>query len=308
MALNIIFMGTPEFAVPILKSIHESQHKILEVYTQPPKKKDRGQKVNLSPIHKYSNKINIKVSHPENLNSEEEFKYLAKLKPDVVVVVAYGKILPSKILNLPDTIFLNIHASLLPRLRGAAPIQRSIMNMDKETGISIMKIVEKLDAGPVMKREKIDIKNDSTFESLSSDMSYLSSKMILESLNIIEKKEEKFLEQDHSRATYAKKIEKIESKILWNDQAKKIIAKINALHPSPGTWFEFNGSRIKILRAAEVKKKGKPGEIIDKDFTIGCKENSIQILELKREGKNKMKTSEFVKGNKLEIGKILYEK
>ena len=146
MALNIIFMGTPEFAVPILKSIHESQHKVLEVYTQSPKKKDRGQKINLSPIHKYSNKINIKVSHPENLNSEDAFKYLKKLKPDVVVVVAYGKILPSKILHLPGAIFLNIHASLLPKLRGAAPIQRSIMNMDKETGISIMKIVEKLDA------------------------------------------------------------------------------------------------------------------------------------------------------------------
>jgi methionyl-tRNA formyltransferase len=308
MALNIIFMGTPEFAVPILKSIHESQHKVLEVYTQSPKKKDRGQKINLSPIHKYSNKINIKVSHPENLNSEDAFKYLKKLKPDVVVVVAYGKILPSKILHLPGTIFLNIHASLLPKLRGAAPIQRSIMNMDKETGISIMKIVEKLDAGPVMKYAKIDINNDSTFESLSRDMSYLSSKLILESLDIVEKKEEKFLEQDHSRATYAKKIEKIESKIIWNDQAKKIIAKINALHPSPGTWFEFNGSRIKILKAIEVRKKGKPGEIIDKNFTIGCKENSIQILELKKEGKNNMKTSEFIKGNNLEIGKILYEK
>ena len=138
MSFKILFMGTPDFAVPVLKSINESNHKILEVYTQPPKKKNRGQKISFSPVHEYSNVINIPVRHPLTLDSEEEFEHIKKLKPDISVVAAYGKILPSKFLNLEDTIFINVHASLLPKWRGAAPIQRAIMNCDNETGISIM--------------------------------------------------------------------------------------------------------------------------------------------------------------------------
>ena len=302
MAQNIIFMGTPEFSVPILKSLNESKHNILEVYTQPPKKKNRGQVINLTPVHKFSNENNLKVRCPEELNTQDEFDYLKQIKPDVIVVVAYGKILPSQLLSIEKTKFINIHASLLPKWRGAAPIQRSIMNLDKETGISIMKIVPKLDAGPVMMKSKVKITPSTNFKSLSQKLSLLGAKMILDSLDLIESDVANFIDQDENEATYAKKIKKIESKIEWNTHAKKIIAKINALYPNPGTWFEYRGARLKINKAVEVKAKGKPGEILNEKFTIACLENAIQILELQKEGKKSMDISEYLKGNSLEIG------
>ena len=302
MALKIIFMGTSEFAVPILKSIYESHHSVLEIYTQSPKKKDRGQRIDFSPIHKFSDKIKLKVRYPETLNSAEELKHITELKPDVVIVVAYGKILPSNFLNTNTIKFINIHASLLPKWRGAAPIHRAIMNLDQETGISIMRIVSKLDAGPVMMKSKIKISNGINYENLSKQMSKLGARMILESLNLLENKKANFINQNEKEATYAKKINKTESKINWNEKAKKIIAQINALYPNPGAWFRLNGYRIKVIKAEEVKVKGTPGEILSKDFTIACSENAVQIIELKKEGKKSMKSEEFLKGNKLEIG------
>ena len=300
-------MGTPEFSVPILKSIKGSNHKILAVYTQPPKKKSRGQKITKSPVHQYAEKLDVPIRFPNDLNTETEYDFIKNLNAEIAVVVAYGKILPSKILNLPKTKFINIHASLLPKWRGAAPIQRAIMNMDKETGISIMKIVKELDAGPVMMCEKINISNVCNYETLSEKMSTLAASLIINSLEIIEGKNEKFIPQDSAKATYAKKINKSESKISWRDKARQVVAKINALYPNPGSWFELNGLRVKVLKAKEVNKTGKPGEIIDDKFTIACIENSIQILELKREGKNKMNASDFLKGNRLKIGTILSE-
>ncbi len=302
MSFKILFMGTPDFAVPVLKSIAESNNKILEVYTQPPKKKNRGQKINLSPIHNFSNQINIKVRHPEIFNEKKECEYIKNLNPDVVVVVAYGKILPTKLLSLPKIKFLNVHASLLPKWRGAAPIQRAIMNLDSVSGVSIMKIVPKLDAGPVLMKSEIKISKETTQDELSKDMSKLGSKLILDSIELIKKGEEKFVIQNEKEATYAKKISKSEAKISWNVQAKLVIAKINALNPNPGSWFELNGSRIKIIKAIEVKAKGSPGDILNKDFTIACSENAIRILELKKEGKNTVTASEYLKGNKLKVG------
>tara|TARA_B100000886_G_scaffold333604_1_gene287899 strand:- start:1944 stop:2864 length:921 start_codon:yes stop_codon:yes gene_type:complete len=302
MALKIIFMGTPEFSVPILKSIHNSKHSVVEVYTQPPKKKNRGQLINLTPIHEFSNKNNINVRCPKQLNTEEEFNNLKQQKPDVVVVVAYGKILPSKFLNFANTKFINVHASLLPKWRGAAPIQRSIMNLDKETGISIMKIIPKLDAGPVMMKSKIKITKNSNYLGLSSELSVLGASMILKSLDLIEKNSEKFIDQVEREATYAKKIDKKESKIEWSTEAKKVIAKINALNPNPGTWFKYKGSRLKIIKAVEVEEEGKPGEILNKKFTIACSKNAIQVLQLQREGKKSVDVSEYLKGNILETG------
>ena len=302
MSFKILFMGTPDFAVPILKSIHHSDHKVLQVYTQPPQKKDRGQKISFSPIHEYSNEINISVRHPLSLDTQEELEHIKKIKPDIVVVVAYGKILPTKILNLKNIMFINIHASLLPKWRGAAPIQRAIMNCDNETGISIMKIEPKLDTGPVLMKSKIKITKEINYEKLSAQMSKLGAKLILEALSLIKKGNAKFIFQKDKDATYAKKIEKVESKINWNLEAKNIVAKINALHPNPGSWFELKGSRIKVIRAIEVNEKGEPGEIFHKDFTIACSHNAVQILELKKEGKNKISALEFLKGNKLEVG------
>ena len=287
MALKIFFMGTPEFSVPILESLHKSEHNILQVYTQPPKKKNRGQKIDITPVHNYSNKNNLTVRYPEKLDSDIELEFLREKKPDVIIVVAYGKILPKKFLDIKNIKFINIHASLLPKWRGAAPIQRAIMNLDEETGISIMKIVPKLDAGPIMMRSKIRISKDINYENLSKKLSALGADLIIEALNLIENKKDNFENQDDKNATYAKKIEKNESKINWNDKAEKIIAKINALHPNPGTWFMHNDVRHKIIKAIEVKEQGKPGEIINSKFTIGCSHNSIQILELQKKEKQK---------------------
>ena len=302
MALNIIFMGTPDFAVQILSKIHNSKHKILHVYTQSPKKKNRGQKTNISPVHEYCKKNQINVRHPEELDSNQELDFFTEKKIDVVVVVAYGKILPAKLLNLKNINFLNVHASLLPKWRGAAPIQRSIMNLDKETGVSIMKIIPKLDAGPIMIKSKVKITKDTNSEVLSKELSSLGAKLILDGLDLVENNKVKFIEQDESEATYAKKIDKIESKINWSEKAKIVIAKINAFYPKPGSWFEHKGIRLKINKAIEVNANGNPGEILNNQLTIACGENAIQILVLQKEGKKNMSVSEFLKGNKLEIG------
>ncbi len=304
MSLKILFMGTPEFAVPVLKSVFDSNHELLAVYTRPPKKKFRGQKIINSPIHKCADDLKIPVRCPENLNSKE-IEYIKKLNPNVVIVVAYGLIIPENILNLSNILFINIHASLLPKWRGAAPIQRAILDMDKETGISIMKIEKELDSGPVMKTVKVKINSDSTYESLSKKMSALASSLIIESLEILSNKNEIFIPQNNSEATYAKKIDKSETQIKWEDKAKNIIAKINAFYPDPGAWFKLKGSRIKILKAIEVKKSGKPGELIDNNLTIACSQNSVQILELKKEGKRSMSANDFLKGNQQKIGSMI---
>ena len=306
MALKLIFMGTPEFAVPILKTIHNSEHKILCVYTQPPKKKNRGQKIYSSPVQQFAERFNLKLRCPSDLN-EEEYQHIKTLKPEIVIVVAYGKILPKKILDLKDIEFLNIHASLLPKWRGAAPIQRAIMNLDKTSGISIMKIVPKLDAGPTLIKSEIPITNETNYENLSAQMSKLGAIKILEAINLIQNNKASFINQDETEATYAKKIEKNEGKIKWKDNAEKVIAKINALNPNPGSWFTLKGSRIKVLKAVEVNQQGRPGEILSKKFIIACQKNAIQILELKKEGKNKMGVQEFTNGNKLEVGTLINE-
>ena len=304
MALNIIFMGTPDFAVPILKSINNLNHNILEVYTQPPNKKNRGQKIQNSPIHDFSNKLNLPVRCPIAFD-EEEINHIKKLNPDLVIVVAYGKILPVKLLNLDKVLFINVHASLLPRWRGAAPIQRAIMNLDHETGVSIMKIVTKLDAGPVLLQSKIKITKEINYKELSSQMSELGAKLILDTLKLIENKRANFKEQNESEATYAKKIEKTETKINWNDDAEKIIAKINAFSPNPGCWFELNGSRVKIIKAKKIISEGIPGTILDDNLTIACSKNAIRIIELKKESKQKMTADEFLRGNKIKTGQSL---
>ena len=203
-------MGTPNFAVPILKSIYESKHNILEVYTQPPTKKNRGLKIQNSAVHDFANELNISVRHPISFKDNSEIEYIKKLNPDIVIVVAYGQILPEALLKIGKTLFINIHASLLPKWRGAAPIQRAIMNMDHESGISIMKIVPRLDSGPVLLKSKIKITEDTTYEELSKKMSKLGGKLILDALKLLEEKQAIFVEQNESEVSYAKKIEKTE--------------------------------------------------------------------------------------------------
>ena len=305
MSFRILFMGTPEFAVPILQSVYNSKHEILEVYTKPPQRKNRGKKPHNSPIHNCANDLKIKVRCPETLKENNELEYIKNLKPDIVLVVAYGKILPKDLLNYKKIHFLNVHASLLPKWRGAAPIQRAIMNMDEETGISIMKIEEKLDTGPVILKSKIKIDKNDNYIELSKKMSNVGARLILDTFELIEKKKENYTKQNEIEATYANKIEKSESKINWSENANKIIAKINALYPNPGSWFVLNGSRIKVTKAIEVKKKGKPGLVLGDNLTIGCLNNSIQILEIQKAGKIKMSTKEFLRGNEIKIGQNL---
>ena len=303
MSLNIIFMGTPEFSIASLETINNSSHKIITVYTQPPKKKSRGQKIETSPVYKKAKKLNLKIRCPENLNNETEYNFLKDNTPDVVVVVAYGQIIPKKILEIPNILFINLHASLLPRWRGAAPIQRAIQHKDRETGISIMKIVNELDAGPFLKQVKISIKHDTNFTDLSNSLSNLGAKVLLESLSQIESKNFKYIEQDHENATYAKKMQKKEFKINWNIKADDLVAKINSLSRFPGAWFELEKKRYKILKAVEIKdKSGKPGEVLDESLVIACCQNSIQIIELQREGKKAMSANEFLIGNKVKKG------
>ncbi len=299
--MKIIFMGTPKFAVPTLKSIYESGHKILEVYTQPATKSGRGQKINHSDIFKCAEQLNLKIRSPDTLD-DKEINHIKKLKPDLVIVVAYGKMLPTKLLNVDKLTFINAHASLLPKWRGAAPIQRAIMNMDIETGVSIMKIIPKLDAGPIMLQGKIKILQEMSFENLSNKMSEMAANLILDAIKLIENNNAIYTEQKDLEATYAKKIQKNESKINWNESAKKIIAKINAFHPNPGCWFELSETRIKIIKAIEVEKSGKIGTIIDNKMTIACSKNSVKILEIKKEGKKQMLVDDYLKGNKISVG------
>ena len=306
MALKIIFMGTPEFAVPVLKSINESNHNILEVYTQPPKKKNRGQRESFTPVHDFSVKNKIKVRHPEKLDTNEEINFIKKTKPDVVVVVAYGKIIPKKILEIENINFINIHASLLPKLRGAAPIQRSIMNLDKETGISVMRIVEQLDTGPVCNVYKINIENNVNAEEVSEKLSSLAAEKILDNIDDIYEDKANFIEQDNSSATYAPKIQKSEGQINWKEDAKIIIGKINGLYPAPGAFFIFNGERYKILKAEIGQGKGKPGEVLSDYLEISCGDKkSLKISEIQRQGKKPQSISEFVLGTQIKKGSFL---
>jgi methionyl-tRNA formyltransferase len=305
MSEKIIFMGTPTFSVPILKSLYESTYEIVTVYTQPPKKKFRGQKIIKSPVHIESIKLNIPIKCPDKLNIDEDLNFIKNSKVKYVVVVAYGQIIPEKILNIENVIFLNIHASLLPRWRGAAPIQRSIIEMDKTTGISIMKIVPKLDAGPYMAQEKIKIEQYDSFISLSKKLSIIGSELIIKSLNQLKDNKANFIEQDESKITYAKKIDKKDSQINWNIPAKNIIANINGLNPFPGVWFKHLKTRIKIIEAVEVEKNGRPGGVLDSNLTVGCKENAIKILSIQKEGKNVLDTKSFLTGYQIKKGEIL---
>ncbi len=305
MSQKIVFMGTPEFSIPTLELLINSKYDITAVYTQPPSKANRGQKTIPSSIEIFSKKKLLNVKTPESLNNDGEFEYFKSLKPDLVVVVAYGKIIPKKFLDLPKFGFINLHASLLPKWRGAAPIQRSIMNLDTQTGVSIMKIVEKLDAGPVMHKEIIKINENIDTFTLSKVLSNLGAKSMINALQKVFNNQAVFNEQDHSKATYAKKITKQEGQINWNESANKIVAKINGLNPNPGAWFKFKGERIKIWKGIVANKEGKPGEIIDSNLTIACSEKSIKIIEIQKEGKTRQTAEKFLLGSKLKQGEII---
>ena len=299
-------MGTSLFAVPILKSLYQNGYPISVVYTQPPQKSQRGQRVNKSPIQGISETLNLEFRTPVSLkNNTEEYKYLKELKADIAIVVAYGQIIPNEILNLTKKGFINIHASLLPKWRGAAPIQRSIMNLDKQTGISIMKIDEKLDTGPVCNSYKLDVMNNDNAEIISEKLSALAAEKVLDNIDDILENKLEFKEQAHKDATYANKIEKSEGKIDWNKSAESIIGKINGLYPNPGGWFIYNGERYKILKAEISNGVGKAGVVLDDHLEICCNDKSIKILEIQRQGKIPQNINEFMLGSQIKKGSNL---
>ncbi len=307
MTKKIIFMGTPFFAVPILKSLYQNGYPISVVYTQPPQKSKRGQKINKSPIQGISETLNIEFRSPKTLKgNDEEYDFIKGLNADLAIVVAYGQIIPKRFLNLTKKGFINIHGSILPKWRGAAPIQRSIMNLDSETGISIMRIAEELDSGPVSNIYKIKLDQSDNAEEISEKLSLLAAEKILDNIDDIIENNAEFIDQNHLKATYAKKIEKTEGLINWHDGAAKNIGKINGLFPNPGAYFNFNGERYKILKAEIGNGIGRIGEVISDKLEIVCGKNqSIRILEIQRQGKRSQKIDEFILGSQIKKGTLL---
>ncbi len=307
MAKKIIFMGTPMFSVPILKSLYQNGYPIECVYTQPPQKSQRGQKINKSPIQKISETLNLEFRCPSLLkDNNEELEFFKSIDADLAIVVAYGQIIPEKFLNLTKKGFVNIHASILPRWRGAAPIQRAIINLDEETGLSVMKIAKELDTGPICNTYKMNIENNLNALEISERLSSLAAEKILDDVDDILDGKANFIEQDHSKATYATKIQKSEGQIYWKEDAKKIIGKINGLYPAPGAFFSFNGDRHKILKADIGNGKGKPGEVLSDYLEIACgNKKSIKIREIQREGKKVQKIGEFILGTQIKKGSFL---
>ena len=300
-------MGTPMFAVPILKSLYQNGYPISHVYTQPPQKSQRGQKINKSPIQGIAETLNLELRAPNDLkDNREEYEFFEKIEADLAVVVAYGQIIPKEFLNLTKKGFINIHASLLPKWRGAAPIQRSIMNLDKEIGFSIMKISEQLDTGPVCYTYKFNLKDDFNAKDVADKLSLIAAEKILDNIDDILEDKANFIEQDHLKATYASKIQKSEGEINWNNDAKKINGKINGLFPVPGAFFVYKGERYKILKAEVGNGIGKPGEVISEYLEIACGDKqSIKIKEIQRQGKKPQNIGEFMLGSKIKKGIII---
>lgn len=294
MSLNIAFMGTPQFAVPTLKKILLTSHSVKAVYSQPPRKSNRGMKLEKSPIHVLAEENNLSVRTPNSL--EEDFDYFQQLNVDLVVVVAYGQIISKQFLQLPKYGFLNVHASLLPKWRGAAPIQRSVMAQDSATGISIMKIEEQLDSGPVLLVESMKLNLSTTSGEVENYLSNIGGDKILEAIQLIEEGKARFIPQEEDKATYAKKIKKEDEVIHWNKSAKEIIAQIHGLNPRPGACFTYKEEKIKIWKAEYVAKNDKPGLVMDNQLCISCGEGALKILEIQRPGKKIQQTKDFLLG------------
>ena len=300
-------MGTPMFAVPILKSLYQNGYPISDVYTQPPQKSQRGQRINKSPIQGIAETLNLEFRTPKFLkNNNEEFEYFKSINADLAVVVAYGQIVPKEFLNLTKKGFINIHASILPAWRGAAPIQRSIMNLDKETGITVMKIAEELDAGPICNTYKINLENNLNAQDISEQLSSLAAEKILDNIDNILDDKAKFIDQNHAQATYASKIQKLEGKIDWKENALSIIGKINGLYPVPGAFFIFKGERYKILKADIGNGIGNPGEVVSDYLEVACGNGqSIKIKEIQRQGKKAQNIGEFMLGSQIKKGSLI---
>ena len=302
--MKIVFLGSADFSVPTIVKLIDAGHEIACIYSQPPRRSGRGKKVNLTPVHEMALKFGIPVRTPENFKLEVDKSLFFDLKADLAVVVAYGLILPSDIIEAPKNGSLNIHASILPRWRGAAPIHRAIMSGDSETGVCIMKMDAGLDTGPVVSTEIVPIEPDDTTSSLSNRLADLGANLLIESIQRLDRLVPE--PQSTKEISYAKKIDKKEAKIDWSLYFRKIELQIRGLSQFPGAWAYYNGERIKFLnvRANSSKGNGKvaPGTVIGEPLVIACNGGALEIVSLQRPGKSVQTAKDFLRGFPIQIG------
>ncbi len=298
--MRIIFMGTPDFSVPVLEALVDAGHEIAAVYCQPPRPAGRGKKDRPTPVHARADALSLDVRHPVSLRSPEEQTAFAALNAQVAVVVAYGLILPQTILDAPEHGCLNIHASLLPRWRGAAPIHRAIMSGDSETGVCIMKMEAGLDTGPVLLRSQTPIRAEETTAQLHDRLSEMGAALIVDALGkLADLKPEP---QPENGVTYATKIDKSEAKVDWARPAIEIDRQIRGLSPFPGAWTEIDGERVKLLASRLSEGQGPPGQVLDESLRIACGDGAIELLRLQRAGKGAQDKESFLRGWPIRAG------
>ena len=299
--MKIIFMGTPDFSIPSLKSIYNSEHELIAVVTAPDKERGRGQKVTFTPVKQFAIDKDIPVFQPEKLKGNIEFvDQMKKLEPDLFVVVAF-RILSKEIFDIPKYGSFNLHASLLPKYRGAAPIQWVLINGETETGLTTFKLAEKVDTGNIYLQEKVEIKPDDNFGTLHDRISLLGVDLVMRTISLIDSGNYELKQQNDSLTSPAPKITKEICQIDWKKSAKEIHNLVRGLTPYPGAFFVFNGKVIKVYKTEIIQRNDlKPGEIHQSktELTIGCGKNSLRILELQQEGRKQMTTEEFLRGSK----------
>ena len=304
--MRIIFMGTPDFAVPALRALHAAGHEIACVYTQPPRPAGRGKKLMPSPVQKAAEELGLPARSPKSLKKAPEQEEFAALGADVAVVAAYGLILPQAVLDAPAHGCLNIHASILPRWRGAAPIHRAIMAGDAGTGVTIMQMEAGLDTGPMLATIRTPIEDKTTGE-LTEELAELGAALMVDVLRELDKHIP--IAQDDTEATYAPKIEKAEARIDWSRPAEELVRHIHGLAPFPGAWCEIEGqngpARVKLLRAEIAQGSGNAGEVLDDKLTVACGEGALRPTRLQRAGKPAMGLDEFLRGNPIAKGALL---
>jgi methionyl-tRNA formyltransferase len=306
MPLRLVFMGTPEFAVPTLVEIVGRGHEVVAVYTRAPKPAGRGMEMTPSPVEREARRFGLPVLTPTSLRSEEAQQTFRSHGADAAVVVAYGLILPKPVLETPPLGCFNLHASALPRWRGAAPINRAVMAGDAETAVMVMKMEEGLDTGPVAMAERVAIGPDMTAGELHDRLAPLGADLLVRALAALEKDALTLTPQPEAGVTYAAKIDKSETRIDWAKPWKEAHDHIRGLSPFPGAWCELAGARIKVLRTTRGEGSGAPGTVLDDRLTVACGHGAVRILELQRAGKQPMKAEEFLRGAPLAVGAVLH--
>ena len=305
MPLRLILMGTPDFAVPTLVELVGRGHDVAAVYTRAPKPAGRGMELAPSPVEREARRFGLDVITPTTLRTEDAARQFSAHNADAAVVVAYGLILPKLILEAPRLGCFNLHASALPRWRGAAPINRAIMAGDGETAVMVMKMEEGLDTGPIAMAERVIIGPDATAGELHDRLARLGGDLMARALAALEKDALVLTPQSPDGVTYAAKIDKAETRIDWKKSWKTVHDHVRGLSPFPGAWCELAGARVKVLRTTKGTGAGAPGTVIEDALTIACGEGAIRILELQRAGKQAMKAEEFLRGIPVAAGTVL---